>query len=209
VSWVLPSRGRPQNLKRLIDAWHSTEAQTTVRLRLDDDDPTLEQGLSLPLPDTWVREVGPRVPLSEIYNSAFRKQPGRDWWGFIGDDCLPHERHWDITLIGIAVFKPVGMVVPAGGHNPHVTPHFVLNGDLPRRTGWLALPGLDRLYIDTVWRDIALADNNLHRVDSVTLEHLHFSNGKALYDKVYQKPHKKRDRKIYEQWRRNASSSSN
>lgn len=200
MSWILPSRGRPQNLQRLIDAWHSTEAQTTVRLRLDDDDPTLEQCLSLPLPDTWVREVGPRLPLSEIYNSAFRKQPGRPWFAFIADDCLPHERHWDITLVGTALDID-GMAIPAGGHDPKGTPHFVLSGELVRSVGWLALPGLDRLYIDTVWRDIAQDLDVLERVDDVMLEHLHFSNRKALFDETYRKSHKKQDREIYEKWR--------
>ncbi|KKL69231.1 hypothetical protein LCGC14_2117000, partial [marine sediment metagenome] len=79
-------------------------------------------------------------------------------------------------------------------------PHFVLGNQLPVSMGWLALPGLDRLYIDTVWGDIAKSRGVLRRVPNVVLRHAHFSNGRALKDETYKKHNKARDKSIYEAW---------
>ena len=197
--WVLPSRGRPQNIARLIKAYNETGASTPVWLRMDDDD-IHHPG---PYPDTWTVEIGPRLPLSNIYNEAYQKAPDSPWWGFIADDVVPVTPGWDRTLIEIAGRD--GMAIPLGGHGG--VPHFVLGGNLAQFMGWLALPGLDRLYIDTVWGDIAKKHNVLRYVPDVILEHHHFSNGKALFDKTYRKERKAQDKLIYEKWRKNDYSS--
>lgn len=194
--WILPSRGRPHNLKRLLSAYIATKASTPVWLRLDDDD--TNPGLSHPC---WTTEIGPRLPLSAIYNEAFRQFPDLAWYGFIADDVVPETPEWDLRLIDAAGTD--GMAVPAGGHDPDGAPHFVLGGDLVRSVGWLSLPELSRLYIDTAWMDIAEFRGKMVRVDEVVLTHHHFSNRKALYDKTYRKPSKAEDRAIYEDWRGN------
>lgn len=196
--WVLPSRGRPHNLRRLIAAYTVTKATTPVWLRLDQDDLTLEQSLSLPFPGSWVREIGPRLPLSTIYAEAYQQSPERPWWGFIADDVVPETPGWDVRLIEVAGSD--GMAVPSGGHDPDGVPHFVLGNQLPASMGWLALLGLDRLYIDTVWGDIANSRGVLRRVPDVVLRHAHFSNRRALKDETYKKRNKARDKSIYEAW---------
>ncbi len=198
--WVLPSRGRPRNLRRLIAAYRNTGATTPVWLRLDEDDPTLEECRALPIPASWACVVGPRLPLSQIYAEAYQHTLCWPWHGFIADDVVPETPGWDATLIEIAGRD--GMAVPAGG-DPKGAPHFVLGGDLVDEIGWLALPGLDRLYIDTVWKDIATARGVLRRVPEVRLAHRHFSTGMARFDETYRKKHKAQDRALYEMWRSN------
>lgn len=192
--WILPSRGRPQNAARLLIAFGVTRATTPVWLRLDDDD-RFAQVYDVP----WETHIGPRIPLSELYNEAFRLLPYADWYGFIADDVVPETTGWDRTLIEIAGAD--GMAVPNGAHELGGAPHFVLGGDLVRSVGWLALPGLDRTYIDTVWSEIAQKRGVLRCVPEVTLRHHHFSNRKALYDKTYRKLRKAEDRATYTKWR--------
>lgn len=160
-------------------------------LRLDEDDPVLG---GYDIPDTWTVVTGKRLPLSEYYNEI---PLNLEWYGFISDDIVPKTLYWDTRLIEVAGSD--GMAVPSGGNG---TPHFVLGGDLVRETGWLCLPGLDRIYIDTVWGNIAKKRNVLRYVPEVVLEHHHFSNGKALFDKTYKKFNKANDRLIYETWRK-------
>lgn len=167
-------------------------------LRLDDDDLTVPDTLSLPFPGPWSIEIGPRVPLSQIYNTAFQQSPGAAYYGFIADDVVPETPQWDQILIEIAGND--GMAVPAGGHDPEGAPHFVLGGDLVREIGFLSLPGLDRIFIDQVWLDIAKSRGVLRRVPYVLLKHQHFSKG-APYDKTYRKYRKAEDRQVYENWR--------
>lgn len=194
--WILPSLGRPHNAKRFLNAYIETDATTPVLLRINENDGGYEDIQY----QNWIVEVGPRLPLSYIYNSIYQRYRC-DWYGFVADDVVPKTHKWDTRLIEVAGTD--SMAVPNGGHEPNGTPHFVLGGDLVRSIGWLSLPGLNRLYIDTVWADIASARGVLRRVPEVVLEHLHFSNGKALMDSTYRKPKKAEDKIIYENWKHN------
>ncbi len=198
---VIPSRDRPHNFQRLITACLSIATKIPAWVRLDEDDASLSQYAALEMPLGWEVIIGPRVPLSEVYNEAYREIPETSHWIFIADDVVPITKGWDRLLIDAAGMD--GMAVPAGGHDPNGTPHFVLGGELVRSIGWLALPGLSRLYIDTVWADIARLRGVLRHVPDVVLEHRHFSNGKALYDQTYKKYKKAEDKIIYETWKRN------
>lgn len=197
--WILPSRARPHNLLRLIEAWVKTGASTPVMLCVDFDDPCLRQYESIEMPTGWSVLIGRRGPLSVIYNDAFKRNENCTFFGFIADDVVPTTNHWDIKLIEAAGSD--GMAVPSGGETTGGCPHFVLGGDLVRSIGWLSLPGLDRIYIDTVWSDIAKARGVLRSVPYVVLEHRHFSNGKALMDSTYRKQNKQQDKLIYDKWR--------
>lgn len=196
---IIPSRARPQNLRRLIGACQDTGTSTPAWVRLDEDDTCVPQYRELSLPEGWRIIVGHRVSLSSVYNEAYESLNGTTHWVFIADDVVPITNGWDIKLIEAAGAD--GMAVPAGGETTGGCPHFVLGGDLVRSMGWLSLPGLDRIYIDTVWGDIAKARSVYRQVPDVTLEHRHFSNGKALMDSTYRKHHKEQDKLIYNNWR--------
>ena len=197
--WILPSRSRPHNLLRLIDAWERTGASTPVELCLDLDDSCLPQYDAMQIPSGWHLSMGWHGPLSRLYNDAYGRHLGATFFGFIADDVVPLTNGWDTRLIEVAGND--GMAVPAGGHDPNGAPHFVLGGDLVRSIGWLSLPGLDRLYIDTVWQKIAESRGVLRRVPNVILEHRHFSNRKAMIDATYLKHRKQQDKSIYDNWR--------
>jgi len=201
--WILPSRSRPQNIQRLIGSWGKTGASTGVELCIDFDDPCREQYEAMNMPQSWRLVVGQRGPLSAIYNAAYQRHKYLSWMGFIADDVVPITNGWDTKLIEAAGSD--GMAVPAGGHDPDGAPHFVLGGDLVRSMGWLSIPGLDRLYIDSAWQDIATDRGVLRRVPEVVLEHRHFSNKKARIDATYLKHRKAQDKIIYDNWRQNGN----
>ncbi len=190
--WIVPSRSRPHNVARLLRAFEDTGAVTPVLLGLDSDDPML--GAYPPIEST----IGVRRPLSVIYNEAFEKYPDLDWYGIFADDVVPETSGWDIALIEAAGND--GMAWGDDGINgPDHATHFVLGGDLVREIGWLALPGLDRIYIDTVWNDITRGVARY--LPDVKITHHHFSNGKVPMDAIYRKHHKDVDREIYTTWR--------
>lgn len=168
-------------------------------LLLDEDDPLLDDYLSIVLPASWTHRVGRRRPLSALYNAAYKRLPQAAWWGFIADDVVPATPNWDQRLVAIAGAD--GMAVPHGSHDDRHTPHFVLGGDLVRSIGWLAVPGLDRLYIDTIWQEIAMKRGVLRVAPDVILWHHHFSNGLALMDSIYRKRRKAEDRAIYKRFK--------
>lgn len=193
--WLLPSRSRPHNAERLFKAWGAT---TPGSLRVDDCDPLAEAYRALALPQGWKLTVGPRRPLGELYNEFYAYHPNLDWYGFIADDVVPETEGWDRKLIEIA--GQDGMAVPSGGESTGGSPHFVLAGSLVREQGWLCLPGLHRIYIDTVWQQIAKANGVYRYAPEIRLEHHHFSNRRALFDGTYRKSDKSQDRALYEAW---------
>jgi len=189
--WVVPSRSRPDNIPRLFSG------DTPFLLMLDDDDPMLGGYLAIEYPDNWTVDVGSRSKLSEIYNRAYWSSPFSDWYGVFADDVTPETEGWDRKLVEAAG----GDGMAYGDDGIGEPTHFCLGGDLVREMGWLACPGLSRLYIDTIWRDIALSKNVLRYLPDVKITHRHPSVGLALMDATYRKPNKPADRIIYEQWK--------
>lgn len=199
--WTVPSRGRPRNLARLIAACRTTGMSTTAVVMLDNDDPTRDEALDLPWPADWSVLVQARAPLADRYNSVLEFFGRQSFWGFLADDVVPETPGWDQRLVEVAAGD--GLAAPAGAHDgASSAPHFALGGDLVHSTGWLALPGLSRLYIDTVWGDIARERGTYRPVPDVVLAHHHFSNRRARLDATYRKPLRASDRALYTAWRR-------
>jgi len=173
---------------------------TPAVVMLDEDDPCLA-GYLVPLRKVrdWVCEIGPSGGLSEIYNRAFECFPDEDWYGLLCDDVVPETDFFDLLLIEAAGLDGFAFGDDGINGERHAT-HFVIGGDLVRSMGWLSLPGLERIYIDTVWNEIA-KDRGVYRyLSNVNLTHHHFSNGKALIDKTYKKSNKASDFTIYQAW---------
>ncbi len=193
--WVCPSRSRPHNVERLLKAFWETGARPCIILGLDDDDPMLGG-----YPSGFLRVQGARRPLSAIYNEVFDALPALDWYGVLADDVVPETRGWDRALIDAAGSD--GLAFGDDGINgPDHATHFVLGGDLVREFGGLALPGLDRTFIDTAWNHIARRRGVLQYLPEVKLTHMHYSNRTALMDATYRKHHKAEDRIIYNDWK--------
>jgi hypothetical protein len=73
--WALATRSRPDNCKRLIQAWNDTQASTPVYVRLDLDDPKLETLKNLPWPATFQIHTGSRIGLARSINEVFESIP--------------------------------------------------------------------------------------------------------------------------------------
>lgn len=196
--WFIPSRQRPHRLEKLMEACRETNMSTPAAVLLDEDDPCLARYLELPLLPLWSAEVGPRAGLSAIYNRSLAAHPGKSWYGVLCDDAVPKTDKFDKRLSKLA--GKTRFAVPVGAHDDEVAPHFVVGGDLVREMGWISLPGLERIYIDTVWDDIARKKGVYCKAINVIVEHHHFSNGMALMDATYKKPNKANDKTVYDNW---------
>ena len=172
---------------------------TPVHLRLDSDDPCLDHYRKMKYPSNWTINIGDRASLSKYINSFYVDCPGLAWYGFLADDVVPETAEWDVKLIEAAGECNLAYAYD-GKHEKSFAAHFVLGGKLVESIGWLALPNLHRIYIDTVWNDIARARKALVYLPDVRLIHHHFSNGLAERDKTYHKPNNPEDRLTYIKW---------
>ena len=88
---LVPSRGRPQNIMRLMNAWSMTTTRDTRLLVLvDNDDPKLDEYLAIPNIDM---QVGPRLRIGGTLNAVAPIEATKCFAiGFLGDDHLPRTK---------------------------------------------------------------------------------------------------------------------
>lgn len=198
--WILPSRQRPESLKRFFDHYAKTKADTPGLVVLDRDDPELDGYASVTLPEGWSLIVEPRhKSLGALQNSIYERFSHLPWFGMVADDVTPLTDGWDRALVEAAGSDGVAYGYDSINKGKSFT-HGVLGGDFVRALGWLILPGLDRLYGDNVIMEVATRKGVLRYLPDVFMEHLHFSNGTAPIDDTYRKLNAAQDRAIYEAW---------
>lgn len=91
--WICPSRNRPANIARLLNAWDDTRAQSDLVVAVDDDDDQLAAYRELfndVDPSQFHLVVGPRLRLGPTLNYIAPQYAGDyDAIGFLGDDHIP------------------------------------------------------------------------------------------------------------------------
>ena len=191
-AWMCPSRGRPENIERLLKAWVETRATSDLYVRIDDDDPKLSEYMTilekypLDLYDfSFDILVGPRVRIGPVLNSLAPELAGiYSSVGFLGDDHVPRTELWDYHL-NFAVF---GGGVAYGNDllQGEALPTAVLfSSDIIRATGQFCPPDQLHLYLDNYWLDLGRELGRITYVPEVVLEHMHPGIGKASSDVVY------------------------
>jgi len=185
--FILPSRGRPQNVARLIEHYRYTDAVAAVMLYLDSDDKSLTEYQTLDLPQSWgisVRDRAPYNPVWHINNSHFIAYPNEPWYGHINDDMVPRTYHWDQILIDTAGsdFIAYGDDMLQG---KRMCTFPVIGGNLVRRFGRLMFDGIN---IDSAWMLLGYKYGLLRYRPDVRLEHMHWTVNKAPFDETYNVP---------------------
>jgi len=172
----------------------------SLLLCIDNDDSCLQQYIQLNLPNGWHIRVDERTNCNEILNKVFNSHKNEPFYGIVSDDVVPESSGWNTRLEDVAGND--GLAYGDDGINgSKLATHPCFGGNIIRERGYIALPGLQRLYADNVWTTTAEEDGVLRYVEDVKLTHYHFSNGKAPKDATYEKRHcVAQDKQIYNEW---------
>jgi hypothetical protein len=208
---LVPSRGRPHNLQRLVNALAATVAgKFQVYTRLDDDDPTLDDYLCLDMDAEVEVVIGPRVFYGPSLNgiAPLAVADGCTHLAMFGDDVVPETVGWDRMLID-ALGGRLGVAYGSDGlehlHGPDLPTHYIVPTEVYTRLGWFYLPTLRHLFGDNVARDIGKGLGNFQYVPDAKLTHLHRWNKAAPDDLTYQEANDKTkrivDKAAYTAWR--------
>lgn len=190
---IVPSKGRPENVKRLVHAVDMTAGGELERLivALDPGEPLAEEyraALSLYLGDwvylTQVEATPQRMgPVLNVLAVDVARKHGHV--AFMGDDHLPRTDHWDTELVDALGGKP-GVAYGNDLHQGDKLPTAcVISSDIVRALGFFCPPAQMHLYLDDFWRRLGLAVGNLAYRSDVVIEHLHPDAGKARWDEGY------------------------
>jgi len=204
---IVPSRGRPQNIAALWEAWEATSGGVAELLvAVDDDDPALTEYEQVCRERHIDLTVGPRLRMVPTLNQvAARWAPHFFALGFLGDDHRPRSTGFDQryleTLIELRTGFVYGNDLLAGERLPT---QFALTSDIVQALGAMIAAPVRHMFADnTIW-DLGHAIDRIRYLPDVIVEHLHPIAQKADMDAGYEEVNDpdafEADRLIYADW---------
>lgn len=177
---IVPSRSRPDNIKRLAQAWKDTEASADLLIVLDDDDETASDYPA----ECWTT-VGERLKLAGSLNkAAVEYAEDYKYIGFMGDDHVPRTSKWDISIVSALENSRLvyGNDLLQGANLPTAV---FMDAAIVSKLGYMVPPGMIHLYLDNFWKTLGEHLESITYLPDVVIEHLHPSCGKASNDTQY------------------------
>lgn len=189
---IIPSRGRPYNIRRLHQAWKDTVVTNRVALLvcLDLDDPTLDEYTNAWKDSgyNWGLTTGLRNGFAPRLNDvACRHHTFGNYIASWGDDHVPRTKGWDEAILkAFDEMNGTGYVLTNDGHHgAGLATAWAQSNDIILALGYMTPPGLQHMYVDTVATCLAHATGMYRYLDDVIIEHMHPGLGKATHDALY------------------------
>lgn len=213
---IVPTRGRPENICKVITAWDETQAWECADLILavDADDPECDTYRSLvrgaaDRPQVTIYSIPEWRPLVSKLNSAANAvAEGRRYSAiaFAGDDHLPRTKRWAEMYLAALRELGTGMVYGDDGYQgAKLSTEWAVTADAVRALGRMVPAPVDHLYCDNAMMDLFGGAGALRHLPEVRIEHMHPAAGKAKSDEQYDKVNSREqyagDRRKYEIWK--------
>ena len=207
---LVPSRGRPENLARLITEVHRTaKGRTHVIAGVDEDDPRLKDYIALRktllAPGDYIHTSHLRQNLVQWTNKLAHLTEGKyRFYASLGDDMVPRTPGWDIKLTGAIDedFGGTGIAYPWDGIRDDIPEAYVISADLVTTLGWVMQPTLKHFYNDNVWADIGHGAGCIRQLRGVVVDHVNVGTGRAVVDQTALDNGQKiaSDKEAYDAW---------
>lgn len=209
---IVPTRGRPSNIAKVIEAWDFTNAWDVADLviAVDADDPHLT-GYYLEASSRSVVKIieypawQPMVPK---LNTTARDLAGAYFaLGFAGDDHLPRTINWARRYLTVLREMKTGMVYGDDGYQGQkLSTEWAVTSDVVRALGRMVPADVEHMYSDTSILELTRAAGMVRHLPEVRIEHMHPIVKKAPEDEQYRKVNSRdqfrRDRTAYLAWQR-------
>ncbi len=214
---IVPTRSRPENVAKVVNAWEETGAfddGAVLLFAYDRDDPKygeyvdalsdrrfayLDENLRCFPFASW----RPMVPKLDCTADA-----NKDRYfalGFAGDDHLPRTRGWAGRYINALAEMGTGIVSCSDCHRDDQLPtQWAMASDIVRALGRMVPAPVEHLYCDDAIRDLGRAAGCYRWLDNVLIEHMHPLWKRGQWDEQYRRVNDPeqyaRDRAAYEAW---------
>lgn len=208
---IVPSRGRPESVRRVTEAWRDTHAARDASLVfvIDADDPRHGDYLAAeavdPVHFTTIGQWVPMVPKLNLVASAAALS-GWKYISFMGDDHLPRTSGWARRFA--ETLREMGTGIVYGDdclQGERLATHWAMTVDIIRETGRMVPAPVDHLFCDNAIMDVGRMAECLRYLPDVRIEHMHPFAGKARMDVGYARVNDpmqyRADRERYEKWR--------
>jgi len=184
---IVPSRGRPDNIKALIESMRKTITSDQLWVVCDSDDQELAGYQALGIENLLIFDriqKGMARPL----NLAVRyilKNHRIEHFAFLGDDHRPRTIYWDQDFRKV-LDQGIGVVYGNDLFQSENLPTAVgMHGTIVRELDGMVPEGLLHLYLDNFWKQIGIDIGALTYLPETIIEHMHPLAGKAQVDQGY------------------------
>lgn len=211
IVYVVPTRGRPKNAKRLLKAWKDTRAVADLFFVVDVDDwehRAYEALDGINIITNHITGGGMAQPLNMAAMMLLddNKYDRYSYFGFMGDDHLPRTDFWDYRLT---------LMIPGDKKNGIAYGNDLLQGaNLPtsclmtRDIVWklkgMVQPKAKHLYLDNFWKKLGQDIDGLYYAENIVIEHMHPLAGKGAMDDHYARVNSEQyynhDRVVYDEF---------
>lgn len=217
---IVPTRGRPENIRRLIGAWDFTNAWDVADLILavDSDDPELngyvdqfedtrhpdtgETLFSIHISDVW------RPMVHKLNSVAVAAAELQKYFaiGFAGDDHVPQTIGWAQRYLTVLRELGTGMVYGDDGYQgSKLSTEWAVTADVVRALGRMVPAPVEHMYCDNAMMDVFGGAGAMRHLPEVRIEHMHPVVGKAETDEQYKRVNHRdqfhKDKAAYDRWR--------
>lgn len=193
---LIPSRGRPENIKRFMQAVKDTEADVDVYVGIDPDDPKRQEYdyLSLQYTNLKINEAKRRERFGPTLNRLcdsilyLNNECGENYKYIMwcGDDHVPRTKHWDKEYIKVLDSLGVGIVY---GNDlvmgEAIATELAMTTNIVESLGYAVPEGFVHLYIDNYFMELAKSVDKLVYLPDVVVQHMHPVAGMAQEDQTY------------------------
>jgi hypothetical protein len=213
---IVPTRGRPENIRKVIGAWDFTNAWDHADLLVvaDADDPEIGGYRSIWAEDDALPAqlvvVPAWLPMVHKLDAAARDAAGRYWAvGFAGDDHLPQTIGWAKRYLTVLHELGSGMVYGDDGYQgAKLSTEWAITSDVVHALGRMVPAPVEHMYCDNAMMDLFGQAGAMRHLPEIRIEHMHPVAGKAQTDAQYQRVNHRdqfrTDRRAYEGWQRAA-----
>ena len=179
---ILPTRSRPDNAERCINALKEHSVMSDFVIAIDDDQSDLYPRL-----DGVTYEVNPRLRTNGTLNLVANKYADKyETIFFLGDDHLVQTPSWDEYLTKAIAHKGYGLAYGNDLLQKHqLATAVMMSTNIIKAVGYMAPPKLVHLYMDNYWMTLGRKLGTLWYFDKVIIEHLHPIAGKTEWDEQY------------------------
>lgn len=185
---IVPSRGRPENIRRLCGALENTNADLDLAVGVDQDDPALDGYKEVQNDygfDLWISQERKRFAATVNYISMHNHTEYK-YLAWMGDDHLPHTMYWDQRYRNVLEYLKVGVVYGndlVQGEN--IATQLAFTANIVGALGYAIPPGFIHLFVDNYFMELGKSINALKYLPDVIVEHLHPSAGTSQEDQTY------------------------
>jgi len=167
ISVCVPSRGRPEKCKRMIESFlDTTTGPIEFIIYINSNDPKLSDYKRL-IKSEYLIE-GNEYFANHGWNITAKKAKGSILF-MSGDAEIMQTQDWDTTVYheSLKLPKRLGVIVPDDGRGKDGAPHFMVTRQWYELLGYMSHPLFLHWYVDTYAVELAKAANVLQRLNIV------------------------------------------